>query len=201
MATFFIDEQVEKKTYQLALIPSLFVFAIGLAVLAGVFSHKATQAAWQHPAVSVENGFLLITPVVGITPLGITALIALGAAIIFAIRFIYIYPSSLSASLFMLSVGITVLICITPQIVATHTIISKSSQSAFNSWSAARYGVDTSALSVEDHTLLMRTPDPKANLRAVQLADGTLIQAISDSSGARYLIATLGSELPVIAGK
>lgn len=182
----------------------LFLAAIALSVLAFFTSQNSTQVAWQHPVVSPEGGFILAVPPTQLSVLGWVALAVLVAALVFTARNAMAVPSLLTAAIIMLSMILGVLTVTVPGLVSASTIKSASSQAAFDAWSAARYDIDTSVLDTADHTLLMRMPDPErklssADLRVVRLPDGTLLQAVSDNSGARYLMTALDSELPVIA--
>lgn len=184
--------------------PWLFMAAVLLAALAIPSSMSEVRSVWEQPTVPATGGFTLEKPVVWISITGVIALLMLIAAIILTMHRAVELPSSMTASIIMGGMILGVAIFMTPQLVSHSTIGTTSSQNAFNQWSNARYGVDTSTLSKDDRTLLMKTPSSSKmltskDLRTVKLPDGQLIQAISDESGARYLVAVLGNELPVIA--
>lgn len=184
----------------------LFVAALALAALTFALSISDTRGSWVHPVASATEGFTLVKPVVSYSIVGGIAMILLMAALVLTARNAMTVPSVISAVIIMLGIVLGILIATTPHMVSSSAVKSDSSQAAFDTWSAARYGVDTTGLDKADRVLLMRAANPRRevkadDLRAVKLADGTLIQAVSDSSEGRYLVAALGSELPVIAGQ
>lgn len=176
----------------------LFVAALALAALTFALSISDTRGSWVHPVASATEGFTLVKPVVSYSIVGGIAMILLMAALVLTARNAMTVPSVISAVIIMLGIVLGILIATTPHMVSSSAVKSDSSQAAFDQWSAARYGIDTSALDPEQKSTLMwlsmfRDASPLVKLPGT----GQLVSMTRIDGNDLYLI-TGNTEVPVL---
>lgn len=176
---------------------SVAVILLGLAgsiltVVAWRHNEKIASR-WQHPIVDPAGGFTHELPDLSIPSWGWAALSLLILGLALALWLAFTDGGIIFLAYLVVAIFAGGFIVMGPSLISIKAS-SSTSVKAFDTWSAERYGLDTTTLSEKDHMRLMKYRDA-----AVQLPDGQWIQAIQLKGRARYLVFSLGSEVPVIA--
>lgn len=182
----------------------LAIASIALMLVVGLIQWANTQS-WVHPEISPQGAFHLENPSGGF---GLWHYIALALLVVSFVSMCLNKNDNPHMNEFVaLVTTIITMACIFIFLAQSLIYIpqgtenSQSSRAAFAQWANERYSVDLSGVNNAGMSTLMKTESSRqsADALSIILGDQKIIQSIKTQDGGIYLIAALGSELPITA--